>query len=156
MAARIHDSFNSTMVRLKVKAGGVFNKSESSFNSTMVRLKEAHIKMERVDPPEFQFHNGSIKSDSLGSLHRCQLSFQFHNGSIKSTPSCPLRTPQHTFQFHNGSIKRTGRLKPFLPSCVGFNSTMVRLKVLYPKTVHKILPCFNSTMVRLKESSRTS
>ena len=57
-------SFNSTMVRLKVEYDERQDEYESRFNSTMVRLK---VEADRttVDPRDaFQFHNGSIKSQS--------------------------------------------------------------------------------------------
>ena len=78
------NGFNSTMVRLKE-----VHRIEvrPSFNSTMVRLKVFDVEVARFAISEFQFHNGSIKSNvSIPHLDKITLSFQFHNGSIKSGP----------------------------------------------------------------------
>ena len=36
----IHNSFNSTLVQLKVNTDGILNAASKSFNSTLVQLKE--------------------------------------------------------------------------------------------------------------------
>ena len=54
----------------------------------------------------FQFHNGSIKRNSVNSWQQSRLQFQFHNGSIKSARA-ELRDRN---------------------TVLCFNSTMVRLK----------------------------
>ena len=57
----------------------------------------------------FQFHNGSIKSQSIEELASMDNEFQFHNGSIKSVIAFSGIMKSATFQFHNGSIKSRSR-----------------------------------------------
>ena len=71
----------------------------------MVRLKVvATVKILR-NLSLFQFHNGSIKSQSESVVATPAETFQFHNGSIKRTESVIMQRYRYTFQFHNGSIK---------------------------------------------------
>ena len=75
--------------------------------------------------------------------------FQFHFGSIKSQPNEKDNSDYATFQFHFGSIKSLfGHC--FSPYEIGFNSTLVQLKVVsFPKPV-AVGAGFNSTLVQLK------
>ena len=57
----LQESFNSTMVRLKVQIWGSWCIKKLSFNSTMVRLKVVGSHPNFNATKEFQFHNGSIK-----------------------------------------------------------------------------------------------
>ena len=96
------------MVRLK----GTVKQRETHimrcFNSTMVRLKAAIASHRVAHPVSFQFHNGSIKSQTALADRVNFEAFQFHNGSIKSRKT-GLRSERRD---------------------VGFNSTMVRLKAM--------------------------
>ena len=77
----------------------------------------------------FQFHIGSIKTMGCEPEWTKPLEFQFQIGSIKTKiefypfPNIPA------FQFHIGSIKTQSvkRLESFI--IIGFNSTLVRLKL---------------------------
>ena len=70
------------MVRLKGVGFGRKRRTQANFNSTMVRLKggggTTFTKMS-----EFQFHYGTIKSNTLPSLSTTVTKFQFHYGTIK-------------------------------------------------------------------------
>ena len=121
-------SFNSILVRLKVKPGDNINISaymfqfhtgsikrldqvvlvwpELSFNSILVRLKARHATTLGTTLSTFQFHTGSIKSNH--PLQRCNVifKFQFHTGSIKRLKNTTgYRIMSFKFQFHTGSIK---------------------------------------------------
>ena len=79
-----------------------------SFNSTLVRLK-AENNSELCDMlDEFQFHIGTIKSKVCYVRVSYDVMFQFHIGTIKS------HLPNHSRQ-----------------KSYRFNSTLVRLKVLF-------------------------
>ena len=54
------------------------------FNSTMVRLKEYNTPAAQKERYLFQFHYGTIKSSSTGSISFNSQGFQFHYGTIKS------------------------------------------------------------------------
>jgi len=120
------------MVRLKQWLNDLYTIKSIRFNSTMVRLKPG--KFAGVDDYifEFQFHNGSIKTDKLIKLANHKLLFQFHNGSIKTHNENTQKFKQSLFQFHNGSIK-TLRTQFYLICGICFNSTMVRLKQIEKK-----------------------
>ena len=59
------------------------------------------------------------------------------------------------FQFHNGSIKGIRSERSVSVFLTSFNSTMVRLKVLFVRVVLLCISSFNSTMVRLKGPTPT-
>ena len=63
--------FNSTMVRLKGETVDAWHVTDTRFNSTMVRLKVYLVGLIAMTSLVFQFHNGSIKSESL--RHRFSL-----------------------------------------------------------------------------------
>ena len=62
----LEQSFNSTMVRLKVGIAMFPLAFINRFNSTMVRLKDKDLFKYQLFLTTFQFHNGSIKSPLLG------------------------------------------------------------------------------------------
>ena len=137
----------------------------------MVRLKAAVRERHRIVSLMFQFHNGSIKSNTLLNAIFHESEFQFHNGSIKrdfrmfrflfcfsfNSTMVRLKVIQHEyppirgewFQFHNGSIKRywcaTRRVSNF-----SFQFHNGSIKSKENNQVAFDLFCFNSTMVRLK------
>ena len=112
-----------------------------------VRLKRKYL-WTRTKWPEFQFHEGPIKTSPFAALcwpfdgfnsmkvrlkRRCALQqdmdiqFQFHEGPIKTEFSCSYLLLNGRFQFHEGPIKTL--------FCVhvayyqrSFNSMKVRLK----------------------------
>ena len=99
-----------------------------NFNSTLVRLK-ATIGMLIVLVAQFQFHFGTIKSETIINLSKPDSSFQFHFGTIKSFLPFNASSFWSTFQFHFGTIKRP-KPWPWPDSNSHFNSTLVRLKVI--------------------------
>ena len=147
---------------------------QQSFNSTMVRLKVWFDTANNQQKVQFQFHNGAIKSKEHINRNGWDELFQFHNGAIKSGYDIPIVGGQAMFQFHNGSIKRRYAVICDDQYVVGFNSTMGRLKVgvngvwLYERAVSiprrlkaRMRPHrkdhalrFNSTMGRLKDYHR--
>ena len=81
--------------------------------------------------------------------------FQFHTGSIKSDTELIEFARSTGFQFHTGSIKslETTYLKGYVQQC--FNSILVRLKVTEGKRNRRfLLSRFNSILVRLKGSAK--
>ena len=72
----------------------------------MVRLKGTVAQGNDSRINKFQFQNGSIKSDLIGSIFVVRLLFQFQNGSIKSDLIGSIFVVRLLFQFQNGSIKR--------------------------------------------------
>ena len=99
------------MVRLKEVTWLKMQAFGQSFNSTMVRLKVVHDGALTFTLDEFQFHNGSIKRPPNSFNYFIKHSqFQFHNGSIKRQLYITATMQTSVFQFHNGSIKRANRL----------------------------------------------
>ena len=68
-----------------------------------------------------------LKAQERADAMYPQAWFQFHNGSIKRESMSKLVAVPEQFQFHNGSIKRELIRAGIQPS-TRFNSTMVRLK----------------------------
>ncbi len=123
--------FNSTLVRLKASLPTLHQAGMASFNSTLVRLK--------VGRP-------------IAGVVEC-VEFQFHTGSIKSVAVSPERVALPVFQFHTGSIKSGQKSLVGLFGDRCFNSTLVRLKVVFLRLSRLAWVCFNSTLVRLKGST---
>ena len=102
----------------------------------------------------FQFHNGTINTDTLLLIKHTYIQFQFHNGTINTStkknegiiPECRFNSTtvqlilisqsatadEPLFQFHNGTI-----------------NTLLIIKVMKQRS------CFNSTTVQLILSSVT-
>ena len=114
----------------------------------MVRLKAGSIRAGRYTA-QFQFPNGSIKRQEETCSGCIGTWFQFPNGSIKRGERSRARGSDDEFQFPNGSIKRRF-WSSFFTLSSGFNSLMVRLKVLKLLGASKEFTSFNSLMVRLK------
>ena len=98
----------------------------------MVRLKVAEAMGVAINAALFQFHYGTIKSALFVKDYLDDPEFQFHYGTIKSI--------RYGFLRHGRGY---------------FNSTMVRLKAIVPRSSFRLCTDFNSTMVRLKASSET-
>ena len=81
------------------------------------------------DAGQFQFHTGSIKRRSPKKTTSTLIWFQFHTGSIKRLKELFCLSKSMMFQFHTGSIKRAGSSAKQMQG-IGFNSILVRLKVL--------------------------
>ena len=77
----------------------------------------------------FQFHTGSIKSQSTTVTPMKEIVFQFHTGSIKSQSTTVTPMKEIVFQFHTGSIKSPNRVARTVGVICSFNSILVRLKV---------------------------
>ena len=80
----LFEHFNSTMVRLEVIVDRFRLTIHHNFNSTMVRLEENLEYHTMKDLCGFQFHYGSIGSQSGGKSRHGPRQFQFHYGSIGS------------------------------------------------------------------------
>ena len=76
------------------------------FNSIKVRLKPA-LSKHRIHPAyhSFQFHKGTIKTETELRDKFRKLLFQFHKGTIKTTLSFISFLIACLFQFHKGTIK---------------------------------------------------
>ena len=144
-------SFDSILVRLKVKLSTAYVEIKTRFDSILVRLKGSGTDTCKRTARRFRFHTGSIKSVNLSGVlddntcfdsilvrlkvtssseYRCSsATFRFHTGSIKRNPNQQGGNPGQQFRFHTGSIKRTqDMLKPVV-ELVSFDSILVRLKV---------------------------
>ena len=76
--------FNSTLVRLRERNSKSKLTRQSYFNSTLVRLR-ARPPLLSVSPIKgFQFHFGTIESDSVATGQLINSIFQFHFGTIES------------------------------------------------------------------------
>ena len=71
------------MVRLKVEVTNGDDSTKTNFNSTMVRLKVFNDWRDTVKTL-FQFHYGTIKSETIEATLPSVMLFQFHYGTIKS------------------------------------------------------------------------
>ena len=76
--------------------------------------------------------------------------FRFHTGSIKSSYVDSMKPKSEGFRFHTGSIKRLIRVEGEAISGKGFDSILVRLKVIYGNTMKYPVISFDSILVRLK------
>ena len=90
--------------------------------------------MKMINNLTFQFHTGSIKRD-YHALYKEEQEFQFHTGSIKSCFPTGFADALNAFQFHTGSIKSCPQYAPPRSVHNGFNSILVRLKVI---PIHRI------------------
>ena len=119
-----------------------------NFNSIKVRFKLIYVCTALLSA-RFQFHKGTIKTQSPCRYRHCQShfnsikvrlkheitdkrslidnKFQFHKGTIKTKYSATLTFNQAIFQFHKGTIK-TINLSSCPKSLIYFNSIKVRLK----------------------------
>ena len=125
-----------------------------------IRQKNAHfnsikVRLELSEPPisthpfRFQFHKGTIRTDSwqlplwariyfnsikvrleplLVDIPADILLFQFHKGTIRTSTRQPLRLLDVSFQFHKGTIRTSSTSFPF-PHSLYFNSIKVRLEL---------------------------
>ena len=87
--------------------------------------------MPTVLPNMFQFHVGTIKSWHLGSgPQQPQRSFNSTLVRLKAVLATDAKEVNKLFQFHVGTIKRYWNVS-IKESKACFNSTLVRLKVLF-------------------------
>ena len=105
---KINICFNSKMVRLKGMIKDHTMKVDNCFNSKMVRLKESSPCCRHIWATEFQFQNGSIKSELIGQLVMDKARF---NSKMVRLKACTV-----SFRW---------------PTATCFNSKMVRLKVVH-------------------------
>ena len=164
--------FNSNLVRLKGILVYDSLTGLEGFNSNLVRLKE-RAKNGQHRANVFQFQSGTIKGSRISesnarffccfnsnlvrlkewfnsNIHRTQTLFQFQSGTIKG--QLPVfRQPIATrFQFQSGTIKGQPIIS-FVFYPMGFNSNLVRLKVIIFSAMSGLSLCFNSNLVRLKD-----
>ena len=79
-----------------------------------------------------------------------QVLFQFQTGAIRSDIDQGIYGGLRGFQFQTGSIKRVMIFRLPQVNGAGFNSKLVRLKVLSEHDKKIGSACFNSKLVRLK------
>jgi len=122
-------SFNSTLVRFKLKPFLDKIASVRGFNSTLVRFKQGRAKISKPQLIAFQFHSGSIQTGGDGGGDGGGAGFQFHSGSIQTCYRfCFIHKKHRSF---NSTLVR---FKPVtalwvIPLPIGFNSTLVRFKL---------------------------
>ena len=116
------------MVRLKAHASHLLIEPHDSFNSTMVRLKDS-IRQSRVSRVDvFQFHNGSIKRENcIAYIKNLKAGF---NSTMVRLKAIPVAEPNPKTVCFNSTMVRLkveshDTTHRFIYS---FNSTMVRLK----------------------------
>ena len=98
------------------------------FNSNMVRLKVPSNDFSQYYS-RFQFQYGTIKRKNLHDHRERQERFQFQYGTIKRQMFMMMKWIVILFQFQYGTIKRIKQARMTSEEW-GFNSNMVRLKVL--------------------------
>ena len=98
-----------------------------SFNSTMVRLKVHDSDTYQDDTLEFQFHNGSIKSIDIDTAIDKELGFNSTMVRLKVGFTHQTNTNQSRF---NSTMVRLKEERQIMSTWkkIRFNSTMVRLK----------------------------
>ena len=81
------------------------------FNSIKVRLRHRSSLFATANPPSFQFHKGSIKTnEQIKGLPPPPI-FQFHKGSIKTSDT--FYVPQQRYNFNSIKVRlRRARLTP--------------------------------------------
>ena len=82
-----------------------------------------------MKPPvrEFQFHKGTIETETTTEFSAYLNKFQFHKGTIETQTACFCPFCEKKFQFHKGTIE-THRLSQKRHNLKYFNSIKVRLK----------------------------
>ena len=123
----------------------------------IVRLKAHTKKTTRPEGWEFQFYDSPIKRKTIYVIEREKLAFQFYDSPIKSRQwRCGSRS-QKEFQFYDSPIKRIMIRPNGRGQFEGFNSMIVRLKVLQQGVrPYCLKKGFNSMIVRLKDLSTTT
>ena len=119
--------FNSIKVRLELPAESQRKLLIKNFNSIKVRLERSWLRWCMRPSPPFQFHKGTIRTDSTEIRQIQEHGFQFHKGTIRTDlrsdsavvldwnfNSIKVRLEQatlmrvavlHPFQFHKGTIR---------------------------------------------------
>ena len=77
----------------------------SDFNSIMVQLKPFHQLSYYTRLSDFNSIMVQLKRKILMICRDCLIQFQFHNGTIKTNGGTTEISPNSIFQFHNGTIK---------------------------------------------------
>ena len=89
-----------------------------------------------------------LKRKILMICRDCLIQFQFHNGTIKTNGGTTEISPNSIFQFHNGTIK-TIQCSNIGHILGNFNSIMVQLKHVIPDfgiTFHPLFQFHNGTI----------
>ena len=79
------------------------------------------------DDDKFQFHKGTIRTNTALSFLFPLFLFQFHKGTIRTSEDYRLSSLLSAFQFHKGTI-RTSSLSLSSVTSSNFNSIKVRLE----------------------------
>jgi len=125
---------------------GVVKKS-NSFNPTMVRLRPPRSSLARS---QFQSHYGAIATNNSKLDEPRTTPFQSHYGAIATI--IIMIAPKvywMMFQSHYGAIA-TAIAREHWRGGIGFNPTMVRLRLLVRSQHIVYALSFNPTMVRLR------
>ena len=147
-------SFNSMIVRLKGH-GGAESRYARRFQFYDSPIKNCSKNSACTLPSTFQFYDSPIKSHPLVREILARYGFQFYDSPIKNCSKNSACTLPSTFQFYDSPIKRNPRKwsfrwrkqfqfydSPIKSSSgevqkevdfIGFNSMIVRLKVLQEK-----------------------
>ena len=117
------------------------------FNSIKVQL-EPEILEKNGWKDEFQFHKGTIRTQSSHGACKIHFSFQFHKGTIRTYILPFLRRQLCEFQFHKGTI-RTANRSTLSSLQRHFNSIKVQLEPSYVNSTFS-RKYFNSIKVQLE------
>ena len=104
--------FNSIKVQLERFSYGLNFFIILNFNSIKVQLEPAKPSGGSLNPP-FQFHKGTIRTQSSTPNYHLPKKFQFHKGTIRTPLDSTGIGGVLIFQFHKGTI-RTKFLKQWL------------------------------------------
>ena len=80
---KLHVNFNSIKVRLEHNKLAVKLESNANFNSIKVRL-EPKYPISSIESLKFQFHKGTIRTQSVKFQKLYFRLFQFHKGTIRT------------------------------------------------------------------------
>jgi len=129
--SRLPTSFNSTLVRLRPVRGLMRSSSATCFNSTLVRLRHVEARAQRARTvPCFNSTLVRLRPTDLASFE-ASLSdkFQFHSGSIKTESGA--WSFNSLYGFNSTLVRLRPRPAKRSEACrCGFNSTLVRLRLV--------------------------
>ena len=120
-------SFNSILVRLKVKARFLRRRRYFKFQFHIGAIKRRNLLLLKYLLRGFNSILVRLKGESGHALQTCLFRFQFHIGAIKSVWKFDRPCADLGFQFHIGAIKSCYQ-KQHRHECHSFNSILVRLK----------------------------
>ena len=107
-------NFNSIKVRLEQTSSVYTLPGYIHFNSIKVRLELRWV-VSCKSQCGFQFHKGTIRTESAALLAVVNVTFQFHKGTIRTQETTTIVIVNLVFQFHKDAIRTRRSFKIPIP-----------------------------------------